>query len=276
MRVAAIERRRLTVATSKQVGSYRLLEFDDPDGPPPGPGQFYMVTCERGWGDPHTPGRPYLPRPMSAWQVGDGHIAFLVEAVGPGTNELIQLRADDAVLALGPLGVCFRYPLGSDTSEDAPLLVAGGVGLPPIIAFDKHLKERGINAEVLCGFRSKVQAEAAALLSGEAVFATDDGSLEGCHKGPVTDLLLHYLDKRGGSAVYACGPLPMLSQVHTICAERSLAGQLALEAPMACGFGACFGCAVATKEGYIRLCLDGPVVDMGAINSVEEACDSAA
>jgi NAD(P)H-flavin reductase len=93
----------------------------------------------------------------------------------------------------------------------------------------------------------------------EPRLATDDGSVG--HPGLVTELLEQELDADRRVEVYACGPPPMLEAVRRICAERATPAQLALESGMACGFGACFGCVVPTREGYLRLCVDGPVLD---------------
>ena len=98
---------------------------------------------------------------------------------------------------------------------------------------------------------------------------TDDGSAG--RPGLVTDPLRELLDDDPSAAVYACGPPPMLEAVRALCEERGVAAQLALEAGMACGYGACFGCVVPTREGYIRVCVDGPVVDAAALEAVVEA-----
>src|SRR5205085_8712099 len=109
-------------------------------------------------------------------------------------------------------------------------------------------------------------AQAAALF-GDARIATDDGS--GGHHGPVTDLLAHAIDSEPAATVYACGPPAMLEAVRVACTQRGVPAQLALEAGMACGFGACFGCVVPTRDGgYVRICVDGPVVDAAALAEV--------
>jgi NAD(P)H-flavin reductase len=111
----------------------------------------------------------------------------------------------------------------------------------------------------MLGFRNSDYAAAASLFAGEPALATDDGSA-GRH-ALVTELLREALDEGGSPTVYACGPPPMLEAVRALCAERDVPAQLAMESGMACGFGACFGCVVPTREGYVRLCVDGPVVD---------------
>jgi NAD(P)H-flavin reductase len=96
--------------------------------------------------------------------------------------------------------------------------------------------------------------------------ATDDGSAG--HQGPVTDLLLAELGSGAPAEVYACGPPAMLEAVRAICAEHGVPAQLALESGMACGYGACFGCVVPTRNGYVRLCIDGPVLDAADLELV--------
>ncbi len=99
--------------------------------------------------------------------------------------------------------------------------------------------------------------------------ACDDGSAG--HHGPVTDLLLSELERDQHAVVYACGPAAMLEAVRAICAEHAVPAQLALEAGMACGFGACFGCAVPRRGGgYLRVCVDGPVIDAGELERIDE------
>ena len=112
---------------------------------------------------------------------------------------------------------------------------------------------------MLLGFRSAAHAEAASLFSGEPEVATDDGSAG--RQALVTDLLREELDRDAAATVFACGPPGMLEAVRRLCGDCGVPAQLALESGMACGFGACFGCVVPTKQGYIRLCMEGPVLD---------------
>ena len=117
----------------------------------------------------------------------------------------------------------------------------------------------------MLGFRDAEHAAGASLLHAPRV-ATDDGSVG--HQGPVTDLLLAELGRDAGIEIYACGPPAMLEAVRAICAEHAVPAQLALESGMACGYGACFGCVVATTGGYVRLCVDGPVLDAALLERV--------
>jgi NAD(P)H-flavin reductase len=141
--------------------------------------------------------------------------------------------------------------------------VGGGVGTAPLAIWADAL---GASALVLLGFRDAPHADGAELIAGARV-ATDDGSVG--HKGLVTDLLRAELGCDARAEVYACGPPSMLEAVRALCAEVGVPAQLALESGMACGYGACFGCVVPTKTGYVRLCVDGPVLDANELDVVE-------
>jgi NAD(P)H-flavin reductase len=210
-----------------------------------------MLSSAEGWGG-GADERPYLPRAFSYARVREGELSFLLEVVGPGTARLAELRPGEALALVGPLGVGWRPP----REGTRPLLVGGGIGAAPLICLEEEL---GPDAAVLLGFRSAAHARAAGLFAGSPALATDDGSAG--RRALVTDLLREELDADPGATVFACGPPPMLEAVRVLCAEVGVPAQLALESGMACGFGACFGCVVATREGYIRLCVDGPVLD---------------
>lgn len=247
---APFGRRVCPVVANDHAGSYRLVEALDPEGPRPEPGQFYMLAAERLWGGED--GRPHLARAFSVCRVRDRRLGFLVDAIGPGTDRLAGLEPGEGLELVGPLGSGFSMP----AAGSQPLLVAGGVGLAPLVILAESLRERGHRPRVLAGFRTARQAAAAALAGEGVLVATDDGST-GEH-GLVTDLLSRQLSE--GATVYACGPSPMLERVRRICGEWSVPAELALEEAMACGFGACFGCVVRTRSGYRRICIDGPVV----------------
>jgi dihydroorotate dehydrogenase electron transfer subunit len=210
-----------------------------------------MLSSAEGWGG-GADERPYLPRAFSYARVREGELSFLLEVVGPGTARLAELRPGEALALVGPLGVGWRPP----REGSRPLLVGGGIGAAPLICLEEEL---GPDAAVLLGFRSAAHAPAAGLFAGSPALATDDGSAG--RRALVTDLLREELDADPGATVFACGPPAMLEAVRVVCAEVGVPAQLALESGMACGFGACFGCVVATREGYIRLCVDGPVLD---------------
>jgi dihydroorotate dehydrogenase electron transfer subunit len=247
--LAPFGRRTAPVVENRSLGGYRLLTALDEHGPRPEPGQFYMLFTTQQWG---TDGeRPYVGRAFShARTHEDGRLDFLLEAVGPGTERLAAARIGEGLELVGPLGIGFAKPAGP------ALLVGGGIGAAPMLCLSDELHD----ADILLGFRNADYAEAVSLFAGEPALATDDGSA-GRH-ALVTELLREALDEADVEpAVYACGPPPMLEAVRALCAERDVPAQLAMESGMACGFGACFGCVVPTRNGYVRLCVDGPVVD---------------
>jgi NAD(P)H-flavin reductase len=253
--IAPLGRRLSEVVEYRRVGAYDILVADDADGPDPDPGQFYMLAAAERWGG-GTDERPFLPRAFSVMRRRDGRLEFMLEAVGPGTTRLGELRAGDGLWLAGPFGIGFAPP----RDGRAPLLVGGGVGTAPLAIWQDVT-----GAPALLGFRDADHAAGASLLR-DARVATDDGSVG--HKGPVTDLLLAEIGRSPHIEVYSCGPPGMLEAVRAICAEHELPAQLALESGMACGYGACFGCVVPTKDGYVRLCVDGPVLDASTLASV--------
>ncbi|HEY3018917.1 MAG TPA: dihydroorotate dehydrogenase electron transfer subunit [Solirubrobacteraceae bacterium] len=254
--LAPLGRRACTVTSNDAVGAYRVLRVADPDGPEPWPGQFYMLATVERWGAGDDE-RPYLPRAFSYLRAVDGELHFMLEDVGPGTARLGQAARGEQLWVLGPLGAGFRLP----EAGRAPVLCGGGVGAAPLAA----LQDRLGDAVTLLGFRDEAHAPGAALMR-DARVATDDGSVG--HHGFVTDLLAGELDGDDHVVVYACGPPPMLEAVRALCAERAVPAQLALESGMACGYGACFGCVVPTRDGYVRLCVDGPVLEAAALDEV--------
>lgn len=265
---APFGRRRAAVHSNRAVGAYRVLRAADVSGPFPRSGQFYMLAAAEGWGA-GADERPFLGRAFSFMRStppanGLGaELEFLLEEVGPGTGRLGSLGPGEELWLTGPLGVGFVLP----HAGSGALLVGGGVGIAPLAAWQDELRRSGRRAPALLGFRDADHAAAAALL-GDVELATDDGSTG--HHGLVTELLAAALDADPGVTVYACGPPPMLEAVRAMCAERGVAGQLALESGMACGFGACFGCVVATRDGYLRVCVDGPVIDAARLPSALE------
>ena len=267
---APFGRRLLTVTANDPLGSYRILRAADPDGPPPAAGQFAMLAAAERWGGGDDE-RPYLPRAFSYARFERGEAHFLLEDVGPGTRRLCELQEGEQLWLLGPLGQ------GFDKSQDGrrALLVGGGVGIAPLAIWQDALQDAGETTTVLLGFRDRNHAEGAGLLASQSsdgperlTLATDDGSVG--HRGFVTALLSAELSRDPHAVVYACGPPAMLEATRSLCAERGVPAQLALEAGMACGFGACYGCVVPAREGYLRVCVDGPVIDAALLDVVAE------
>jgi dihydroorotate dehydrogenase electron transfer subunit len=217
---------RLTVVANEPIGPYQLVRLRRSRLDPGTPGQFFMLEA---------PGR-VLPRPFSLCLAAQGELGFLVDPIGPGTRAIAALEPRDVIRVTGPLGN------GFDLSVARPLLVGGGIGVAPF----PYLSERLGRPPALLGFRTAHHAEAAALVPNAEIVL--DPTL-------VTDALP---DDPGD--VLACGPEPMLDAV----ALRVPGAQLACEAPMACGYGACYGCVVPRDGSFVRLCIEGPVLLAGA------------
>ena len=231
-----------------------------------------MLAAADGWGQ--RDGRPYLPRAFSVAEArpADGalRLDFLVEAVGPGTERLAALRPGEGLWVTGPLGRPFSPPGRLVADAAGAILVGGGIGIAPLAIWRRQLGERGVAVRTLLGFRDREHSGGVEELfdCSEVRLASEDGHTG--HRGYVTDLLAVLLegDEARSGAVYACGPPAMLEAVRAMCARAGVAAELAMEAPMACGFGACFGCAVPLADGgYMRLCVDGPVVDAARIET---------
>jgi dihydroorotate dehydrogenase electron transfer subunit len=267
---APFGRRRCEVVANEPTGGYRVVTALDAEGPAPLAGQFYMLSTDA-WGG--TDGRPYLPRAFSvatAETVERGvRLGFLLEAVGPGTERLAALRPGDGLHVTGPLGRPFSDPAELASEAAGAVLVGGGIGIAPLAILRRSLAERGIPQRVLLGFRDRPHAGGLELFDcSEVRTASEDGHTG--HQGYVTDLLAVMLegDDATRSVVYACGPPAMLEVVRALCAERGVPAELAMEAPMACGFGSCIGCAIPLAGGgYMRLCVDGPVVRADAVET---------
>jgi dihydroorotate dehydrogenase electron transfer subunit len=221
-----LPREPLSVVAVDPVGPYRLLRVERGGVQPGVPGQFFMLkAC----------GRP-LPRPMSLCLAPSGELAFLIDPIGPGTRALCRLEPGEELHVLGPLGN------GFDLDVERPLLVGGGIGIAPL----PYLSQVLGGPPAVLGFRSDWHAEAAALVPNAKVVVEPTY---------VTDALAP------GHAVLACGPEPMLEAV----ARLAPGAQLAWEAPMACGYGACYGCAVEIGGELRRLCVEGPVLQAEAL-----------
>jgi dihydroorotate dehydrogenase (NAD+) catalytic subunit len=265
---APFGRRACEVTASRASGGYRIFSLLDAEGAEPQAGQFYMLASERYWDQKG--GRPFLPRAFSVADVGeeDGvlRLDFLIEGVGPGTDRLCDLQVGERVWVNGPLGNSFSPPTELSPKAAGAILVGGGIGIAPLALWRRRLSARNVPARVLLGFRDAAHSGGLDDLFAccEVGLASDDGHVG--HHGFVTDLLTRMLDgdDAASAAVYACGPPAMLDAVGALCTEHGVAAEFAMESPMACGFGACYGCAVPKADGgYIRLCVDGPVIRGG-------------
>jgi dihydroorotate dehydrogenase electron transfer subunit len=254
-------RRLCEVAENRASGGYRVFSLRDEQGEEPAPGQFYMLAAEHRWAQDG--GRPYLPRALSVADVDGDRLDFLVEGIGPGTDRLCALEVGEGVWVNGPLGNAFSAPRELAPGAAGAILVGGGIGIAPLALLRRRFAAGNVPVRVLLGFRDEAHSGGLDDLFAccEVGLASEDGHVG--HRGYVTDLLATMLDgdDATSAAVYSCGPPPMLDAVAAMCAERGVACELAMESPMACGYGACFGCAVPKPGGgYMRLCVDGPVV----------------
>ncbi|MDD5222834.1 MAG: dihydroorotate dehydrogenase electron transfer subunit [bacterium] len=229
------------------------------------PGQFVMIKTREGR-------EPLLRRPLSLHRVSSTSIELLYQVIGKGTQALSQTRPGEFLDLLGPLGKPFPLPA---SSSGIILLVAGGIGIAPLLALAEQISERlkvkgqrskaNLKIHLLYGAKTKahlVRISDFQKMGIEVSTITDDGS--GGRKGLATDLLRKFLVSPHGniSAAYACGPRPMLKTVAQLTRNKTVPVYLSLEEMMACGMGACLGCSVRARASgikYLRVCQDGPV-----------------
>lgn len=231
------------------------------------PGQFVMVRTENATD-------PLLRRPFSISGTRHGDlILILYKVVGQGTARMAAMAAGDHLPVMGPLGRGFRAP----RPQRKPVLVAGGIGIAPLIFLAATLRSQ--HPVFLAGYRQAAELISPADVTPGIVpplTATDDGSA-GYH-GLVTELLKTQLDGQSGETlqVYACGPPAMLKQVALLTAERHISCQVSLESVMACGLGACQGCALKSSDrdhvNYYLACKDGPVFPAHAVDWGQHEC----
>jgi len=199
-----------------------------------------------------------------------GTLDVVYKVMGKGTSLLAQIKKGDVLDLIGPLGNCFSLPARRKTV----IMVAGGVGFPPLYFLSKYLIQMGHpedNILFFYGGRSRndlVEMPRIRKLGVELIASTDDGTLG--YKGFVTAALeerLPAIDSRN-AVVYGCGPEPMLAALQDLAPKLNLTGQVSLEAPMPCGVGVCLGCVKPTAVDparYVRVCLEGPVFELGEI-----------
>ena len=197
----------------------------------------------------------YLRRPISVCEIIDGGIVIIYKIVGKGTEALSKLQAGESLDILTGLGNGYDLSL----SGENPLLIGGGVGVPPMYQLAKELIALGKKVTVILGFNTQSELfyeKEFALLGAKVLVTTVDGSYG--VKGFVTDAMkdISY------SYFYTCGPEPMLKAVHK---SSTTGGEMSFEERMGCGFGACMGCSCKTLTGNKRICKEGPVLKKGEI-----------
>ncbi len=212
------------------------------------PGQFVHIRCG---------GSTLLRRPISICDVQNGEIRIVFAVVGEGTRLLAELQPGDRVDVLGPLGHGYELK----PPHTSVVFAGGGLGVPPLLFAAKRY---GAKATVLLGFQTmgKIILENDFAAAGCSVeVATDDGTYG--HKGFVTELLERSIRREHPAEVYACGPKPMLRATAAVAKSFGVPCQVSMEERMACGIGACLGCACKTRkdgrESYSHVCKDGPV-----------------
>ena len=224
------------------------------------PGQFVHLRCLNST-------EPLLRRPFSFHKLNHNNFEILYKVKGLGTNLLAKKRKGDKIDVLGPLGNGFDIQQTNRPTNQQTILVAGGMGVAPLLALAERLADRK-KIVVLLGAKNKKQILCERdfkRLSLKVQVATDNGTKG--HKGFITDLLKKILRTMNNQlrTIYACGPKPMLEEIAHITFRNRIFAQGSLEQNMACGVGACLGCAIKTKAGYKRVCKDGPVFNLREI-----------
>jgi dihydroorotate dehydrogenase electron transfer subunit len=244
-------------------GPYRLMKLRAPEiASRAHPGQFVMLRVS------DAPD-PLLRRPFSIHDVwfesGDtdapAGILLLYHVVGAGTEMMAEMKTSGSVSVTGPLGIGF-----SACTTSKALLVAGGVGIAPLRFLGRNLSECVQRTALLAGARTSDEIHTAGFeANGEVTLTTDDGS-KGI-RGPVTVALEAALEEDPNDVtVYACGPKGMIARVKDLVDLYNVPCEVSLEAFMACGIGACYGCVVRATDrdgepSYLRVCKEGPVFD---------------
>lgn len=203
------------------------------------PGQFVNIAIEG----------LFLRRPISVCDVSDGLLTLIYKKVGEGTEKMSEMSCGEKADILTGLGNGYDMSL----SGDHPVLIGGGVGVPPLYLLCRRLKEKGKSVSVILGFNTASEIfyeDEFRSLGADVTVTTVDGSAG--IRGFVTDALRNI----GYTYCYTCGPLPMLKAVFS---GIKTSGQFSFEERMGCGFGACMGCSCKTNFGNKRVCKDGPV-----------------
>ena len=238
---------------------YELVVLLGSDAQEPAAGQFYMLHAVRS--------NVLLGRPISVYKAeknsdGKVEITFLILLKGRGTEELCSLRNGDKINLLGPCGNRFPYPENTDKKV---CIVGGGIGVAPVAGFASTLPEKSY--DFFASFKSGSYG-LENLHANKLTITTDDGSV-GVHGMLPAALTVQVLKEGNYSALYACGPIPMLAYLQKICAEAGAKCWLSMESRMACGVGVCLGCVIDTTQGKLRCCKEGPVFD-GSILKFEK------
>ncbi|MDR2592576.1 MAG: dihydroorotate dehydrogenase electron transfer subunit [Chitinispirillales bacterium] len=237
-------------------GFFELSLSWDPRAPVPMPGQFMTVRVG-------SLAVPLLRRPFAfaGFDADSSSAAIIYQKRGAGTELLAAARPGDELDVIGPLGT----PFVIDTDQSKHVIIAGGIGLGPMLFLSSALKSRNIPARFIFGCRNKsLVPDTKMFTDADPQICTDDGSAG--FRGTVADYINTNVSLDNSTTIYACGPSPMLTSVNKIAQSSGARCQVSLEAVMACGVGACMGCAVpVVGGGYARVCKEGPVFDGGEV-----------
>lgn len=222
--------------------------------PPYFSGQFAQVLV------PSNANGAFLRRPLSIYYATSDELMLLIQVAGKGTKALSRARAGDIWNIILPLGGKFTYDLSSSFK---PLLIGGGVGIAPMHALGRELKEKGVKASFILGARTKMHFSNLDHFKelGQLFLTTEDGSLG--EKGFVTQH--SYINQGDYSHIFTCGPTPMMKAVAALSKEKGIPCQASLENHMACGFGVCLCCVEPTVRGNLTICTEGPIFDVNEL-----------
>ncbi len=244
------------VSNEKLCPQFWRLCFDAPDlVKAVQPGQFVHIRTSQGL-------EPFFRRPFSVYRT-QRYVEIFYEPVGPGTNLLSNKQKGDTLDVLGPLGTPFVMP--SEETKKV-VMVAGGIGIAPMLILSDVLKKKKIELTLMYGGRTRGHVYPMKEFKDNGVkvhIATDDGSVG--IKGRVSALFDKVKFNSNDTFIYTCGPNPMMKAVQDFAIKNRIKGQAASEEIMACGLGACLGCSIETKQGYKTVCYDGPAFDLDQI-----------
>ena len=220
------------------------------------PGQFVHIrTDDQGL-------QPFFRRPFSVYRA-QKDVEIFYDVVGPGTKLLSLKKKGDLVDVLGPLGTPFEMP---PPNTKQVVLIAGGIGIAPMLILSDVLKKKKLDLILLFGSRDRQHVYPLQEFKDNGVkvhIATDDGSVGS--KGRVSVLFDKIEKDPDKTFIYTCGPNPMMRAVQAFAAKQGILGQAACEEIMACALGACLGCSIETKAGFKTVCYDGPAFNLDEV-----------
>ncbi len=215
----------------------------------PSPGQFFQVQVDEGVD-------PFLNRPISVASYRRSRLLLIVKIVGRGTKMLNQKKAGDSITLFGPFGKKLRF------KKRKTLLVAGGIGIAPLHFLAEYLHRRGIPFDLLYGVRKKGQfilRNELRSMACRTIFVAE----QGLGRKETVISAIRRMDAADYGAIYTCGPRPMLIELQKL--NLSLPVYAFCEDFLGCGCGLCLGCAIKYHGEYKRICVDGPILELGAI-----------